>query len=198
MKIQKRTIALCIYFGFLILPIYWMLNMSLRTNADILANFALYPADATFKNYIRIFTDPTWYNAYINAMIYDIKSDLDVEFIGTRVVTNDAGHRGPTIAREKKKGAFRIVGIGDSVMWGWGVKDEERYLDVLRDLLDAGAIEEVELSLRRTPRNADELHDLLRRAGPHRGGLPGSGACGVFSWLLFGSPVLACSLVSRG
>lgn len=70
MKIRKRTIALCIYFGLLILPIYWMLNMSLRTNADILGNFALYPADITFQNYIKIFTDPTWYTAYINAMIY--------------------------------------------------------------------------------------------------------------------------------
>jgi len=70
MKIQKRTIALCIYFGLLILPIYWMLNMSLRTNADILANFALYPADLTLINYIKIFTDPTWYMAYINAIIY--------------------------------------------------------------------------------------------------------------------------------
>ena len=70
MKIQKRTIALCIYFAFLILPIYWMLNMSLRTNADILANFALYPADLTFVNYIKIFTDPSWYMAYINALIY--------------------------------------------------------------------------------------------------------------------------------
>ncbi|MFC1879955.1 carbohydrate ABC transporter permease [Thermodesulfobacteriota bacterium] len=70
MKIQKRTIALCIYFGILILPIYWMLNMSLRTNADILANFALYPADLTLINYIKIFTDPTWYMAYINAIIY--------------------------------------------------------------------------------------------------------------------------------
>jgi glycerol transport system permease protein len=53
MKIQKRTIALCIYFGLLILPIYWMLNMSLRTNADILANFALYPADLTFVTISR-------------------------------------------------------------------------------------------------------------------------------------------------
>jgi len=70
MKIQKRTIALCIYFGFLILPIYWMLNMSLRTSADIITNFALYPADITLTNYIKIFTDPTWYLAYLNAMIY--------------------------------------------------------------------------------------------------------------------------------
>jgi glycerol transport system permease protein len=70
MKIQKKTIALGIYFGFLILPIYWMLNMSLRTNADILANFALYPVNLTLENYINIFTDPSWYMAYVNALIY--------------------------------------------------------------------------------------------------------------------------------
>jgi len=39
-------------------------------------------------------------------------------------------------------------------------------IEELRELLDAGAIEEVERSLRRTPRNADDLADLLRRAGP--------------------------------
>lgn len=70
MRIQKRTIALCIYFGFLIVPIYWMVNMSLRMNADIIQNFALYPADMTFHNYINIFTDPTWYLAYAHAIIY--------------------------------------------------------------------------------------------------------------------------------
>ncbi len=35
----------------------------------------------------------------------------------------------------------------------------------LRDLLDPGALAEVERSLRPAPRNADELHDLLRRRG---------------------------------
>ena len=39
-------------------------------------------------------------------------------------------------------------------------------IEELRELLDAGAIEQVEASLRPTPRNVDELHDLLRRAGP--------------------------------
>jgi ATP-dependent Lhr-like helicase len=38
-------------------------------------------------------------------------------------------------------------------------------IEELRDLLDAGAIEQVEASLLSQPRNADELHDLLRRAG---------------------------------
>jgi glycerol transport system permease protein len=44
--------------------------MSLRTNADILGNFALYPADMTFHNYIHIFTDHTWYLAYVHAIRY--------------------------------------------------------------------------------------------------------------------------------
>ena len=39
-------------------------------------------------------------------------------------------------------------------------------VEELRELLDLGAIEQVEASLRPPPRNADELHDLLRRAGP--------------------------------
>ena len=43
-------------------------------------------------------------------------------------------------------------------------------IEELRELLDPGAIEEVEASLGRAPRNADELHDLLRRAGPLRDG----------------------------
>jgi ATP-dependent Lhr-like helicase len=38
-------------------------------------------------------------------------------------------------------------------------------IEELRDLLDPGAIEQVEASLRPSPRNADELHDLLRRTG---------------------------------
>ncbi len=70
MKIQKRTIGLMIYFGLLLMPIYWMLNMSLRTNADILGEFVLYPKNMTFANYIKIFTDPSWYSGYINSIIY--------------------------------------------------------------------------------------------------------------------------------
>ncbi len=39
MRIQKRTIGLLIYFGLLLMPIYWMFGMSLRTNADILSTY---------------------------------------------------------------------------------------------------------------------------------------------------------------
>ncbi len=39
-------------------------------------------------------------------------------------------------------------------------------IEELRELLDLGAIEQVEASLKLVPRNIDDLHDLLRRAGP--------------------------------
>ncbi len=70
MKGKKRTIGLVLYLGLLMLPIYWMLTMSLRTNADILGHFSLYPTAPTLSNYIKIFTDSAWYSGYINSMIY--------------------------------------------------------------------------------------------------------------------------------
>ncbi|TDI57958.1 MAG: carbohydrate ABC transporter permease [Alphaproteobacteria bacterium] len=70
MRPRKGTIGLILYFLLLLLPIYWMFNLSLRTNADILNEFALYPADPTFANYMKIFTDPAWYSGYINSIAY--------------------------------------------------------------------------------------------------------------------------------
>lgn len=58
------------YLFLLMLPIYWMLNMSLKTNADILSSFTLYPVNITFDNYIKIFTDVSWYSGYINSILY--------------------------------------------------------------------------------------------------------------------------------
>src|SRR5207249_6713182 len=40
----------------------------------------------------------------------------------------------------------------------------------LRDLIDPGALEEVEAQLRGSPRNPDEMHDVLRRRGDLRPG----------------------------
>jgi ATP-dependent helicase Lhr and Lhr-like helicase len=51
-----------------------------------------------------------------------------------------------------------------------GLLRELMGVEELRELLDADAIADVEASLRPVPRNVDELHDLLRRAGPLLGG----------------------------
>ena len=59
-----------IYLLFLLLPIYWLLNMSLKNNSEILNSFTLWPRDLTFDNYTTILTDPSWYMGYLNSMTY--------------------------------------------------------------------------------------------------------------------------------
>jgi len=70
MKIKPGAIGFILYLILLMLPIYWMLNMSFRDNADILSNFSLYPSAPTLGNYEKIFTDPSWYSGYINSLIF--------------------------------------------------------------------------------------------------------------------------------
>ena len=59
-----------IYIVFLMLPIYWLVSMSFKTTNEILGSFTLWPRDFTLENYRTIFTDPTWYNGYINSILY--------------------------------------------------------------------------------------------------------------------------------
>ena len=65
-----KTWGLLVYFLFLLLPIYWLVNMSLKTNEEILSGLTLVPEAPTIANYARIFTDPAWYSGYINSLIY--------------------------------------------------------------------------------------------------------------------------------
>ena len=59
-----------LYIVFLMLPIYWLVNMSFKTNREILGDFSLWPRDPTLANYAVIFTDPSWYSGYINSIVY--------------------------------------------------------------------------------------------------------------------------------
>lgn len=73
---RLKLIVLILYIVFLLLPIYWLLNMSFKTNQEILSTFSLWPENFTFDNYITIFTDPSWYNGYINSMIYVVMNTV--------------------------------------------------------------------------------------------------------------------------
>ena len=71
MQINKRkTLGMTAYIAFLLVPIYWLLNMSFKRNDEILGAMTLWPNNFTFDNYITIFSDPSWYMGYVNSMIY--------------------------------------------------------------------------------------------------------------------------------
>ena len=69
MKSWSRFVP-AVYITFLMLPIYWLLNMSFKTTNEILDCFSLYPHQFTADNYIKIFTDPSWYMGYVNSIEY--------------------------------------------------------------------------------------------------------------------------------
>lgn len=59
-----------LYILFLMLPIYWLLNMSFKTTNEIMLSFTLWPHDFTLANYHKLFTESVWYNGYINSILY--------------------------------------------------------------------------------------------------------------------------------
>ena len=69
---KRKLIPLLIYILFLLVPIYWLLNMSFKSNTEILGGLTLWPHDFTFHNYKVIFTDPSWYTGYLNSLYYAV------------------------------------------------------------------------------------------------------------------------------
>jgi glycerol transport system permease protein len=67
---KKKYIALIIYFLFLLVPIYWMLNTSFKTNSEINQILTFFPAKFTTGNYVKIFTDPLWQRSFLQTFAY--------------------------------------------------------------------------------------------------------------------------------
>jgi len=73
-KLRGSAIVMGLYLIFLLLPIYWLINMSLKTNTEILGAFSLFPRDLTLANYEKILTDASWYMGYVNSLIYVVSN----------------------------------------------------------------------------------------------------------------------------
>lgn len=69
-RVRLGWLAPTLYILFLMVPIYWLLNMSFKTTNEILREFTLFPHDFTIASYREILTNPVWYNGYINSISY--------------------------------------------------------------------------------------------------------------------------------
>ena len=68
--VRLKWLVPTIYIVFLLLPIYWLLNMSFKNTNEILGGLTLWPRDFTLANYAKIITDRTWYMGYVNSLTY--------------------------------------------------------------------------------------------------------------------------------
>jgi glycerol transport system permease protein len=69
----RRAVSYAVLIGyllFLLLPIYWLVNMSFKTNTEIQTTMSLLPQSPTAQNFGVILSDPTWYMGYVNSLIY--------------------------------------------------------------------------------------------------------------------------------
>jgi len=70
---NRRRLAnsvIILYCCYLILPLYWLLSMSVQTTQDITTNASWYPSSPTMVNFHEIFTNPVWYQGFINSLTY--------------------------------------------------------------------------------------------------------------------------------
>jgi lysophospholipase L1-like esterase len=95
------------------------------------ARAALPPPEGRVRlgNIVRLSSDPR--------IVYELLPELDVTFLGVPLRTNARGFRGPAVSAARIRDAVRIVGIGDSVMFGWGVREQDTYLARLAEGLRA-------------------------------------------------------------
>ena len=72
-------------------------------------------------------------------IVYELKPNLRGNFRGAPLFTNSRGLRDIEYSYRKKEQTFRIVGLGDSSLFGWGVKLEDTSLKVLERALNQHA-----------------------------------------------------------
>lgn len=67
---RGATVLLLLYSTYLLLPLYWLLTMALRSNADILGGFELFPSSLTTANFVEIFSSDVWRSGFANSLTY--------------------------------------------------------------------------------------------------------------------------------
>ena len=69
-------------------------------------------------------------------IVYELRPNVHGRFMGQPVLINSQGLHDYEYSRRKEPGTFRIVGVGDSSLFGWGVPFEDGGLKVLERRLN--------------------------------------------------------------
>jgi glycerol transport system permease protein len=67
---SRFSVAPYIYVFLILLPLYWLLIMSLKTNGEIMGAMTFYPHVVNLSNFKKILTEQSWYMGYVNAATY--------------------------------------------------------------------------------------------------------------------------------
>ncbi|MFO8057137.1 MAG: SGNH/GDSL hydrolase family protein [bacterium] len=76
---------------------------------------------------------------------YELAPGLDIGSGKQRIRTNSMGFRAPKTKKKKPEGVFRVLVLGDSFTFAWGVKRERTYPALLENLLSSARSPKVEV-----------------------------------------------------
>ena len=96
-KVRYTGVFMAAYLLFVLVPIYWLLIMSLKSNGEILGSFTLFPQNLTFDNYAAILNDPSWYMGYVNSFIYVSLNTLISLFVALPAAYAFSRYRFPVV-----------------------------------------------------------------------------------------------------
>lgn len=68
-----------------------------------------------------------------------LRPGAQASYLGHEVLVNGHGLRTPPVSRNKPRGVYRILVVGDSVAFGWGVAERDCFPRVLERMLEARA-----------------------------------------------------------
>nr|WP_298687409.1 carbohydrate ABC transporter permease [uncultured Dongia sp.] len=66
----RIPLAATFYVALLMVPFYWLILMSVKSNKEIMSGISFWPQEPTFANFQLIFSDAGWYLGYVNALVY--------------------------------------------------------------------------------------------------------------------------------
>jgi len=70
-------------------------------------------------------------------IVYELRPNITADFANVIIKINNDGFRNKPYPREKDSGTVRIVTLGDSHMFGWGVAENKKYTDLLENMLNS-------------------------------------------------------------
>jgi glycerol transport system permease protein len=71
-----RRFTILFYLAFLIMPLYWLLNLSFKTTFEITTTMTLFPVAPTLRNYVYIFTNPQWFGGLLFSIGYVVLNTI--------------------------------------------------------------------------------------------------------------------------
>ena len=71
-RLDLRSWLFWLFMAVWSLPVVWLVSMSLRDNANILAKFEVIPSNISLNGYIEFFNDPSWIGSYMNSVTYTL------------------------------------------------------------------------------------------------------------------------------